>query len=126
MIKIGIEVSCERVCYDLLMHPERYFSIIVLDEQPYLCIRTCDLRGEDMRAHIIDGLAPCQGGLSSVFEDMLKDAVLEITEGGASCDGDEYPLTYSLVSMISKMPDLVEWLVSSFLGQGRSIVLIPC
>ncbi len=125
MIRIGIEVSGRNLRCALLEHPERYFFILLADGRATLCIRTCDSQGENMQAHIIDGLSLNEdGNLYSVFEDSINDAVLELQDWKShSCLGDEYPLSFSLVQMISRMPDLVDWIISSILSDGKNLVI---
>lgn len=124
-IKIGIELSYGRLRSDLLTHPERYFFVLVADGQAFLCIRTCDRQGENMEAHIIDGLAPDKdGNLVSVFEEGIRDAVLELRDRKrSSYEGDEYPISSYLARMICQMADLTDWIVSSILTNGKNLVL---
>jgi len=125
LIKIGIEVSHEKLQHDLIMHPARYFFILVVDGTVYLCIRTCDPNGEDIKSHIVDGLIlDKDGNLVSIFEDSLNDAILEL-EGYKthSCEGDEYPITPCLARIISKVPELTEWIISSLLINGRNLII---
>jgi hypothetical protein len=125
MIRIGIEVSRRNLRCDLLEHPGRYFFILLVDSRATLCIRTCDSQGENIQAHIIDGFSLKEdGNLDSVFEDGINDAVLELQDWKShSCQGDEYPLSSHLVQMISRMPDLVDWIVSSILSNGKNLVI---
>jgi hypothetical protein len=125
LIKIGIEVSHERLQYDLITHPARYFFILAVDGKVFLCIRTCDPMGEDITSHVVDGLIlDRDGNLVSIFEDGLNDAILEL-EGYKthSCEGDEYPITPCLARIISKVPELTEWIISSLLIDGRNLVI---
>jgi len=125
MIRIGIEVSRRNLHCDLLEHPERYFFILQADSRASLCIRTCDSQGENIQAHIIDGFSLTEDGkLYSVFEDAINDAILELHDRmSRSCEGDEYLLSYHLVHMISGMPDLVDWIVSSTLSNEKNLVI---
>lgn len=125
LIKIGFEVSHERLQYDLITHPGRYFFILAVDGKVFLCIRTCDRMGEDITSHVVDGLIlDRDGNLVSIFEDGLNDAILEL-EGYKthSCEGDEYPITPCLARIISKVPELTEWIISSLLIDGRNLVI---
>lgn len=125
LIKIGIEVSHEKLQYDLVMHPDRYFFILAVDGEAFLCVRTCDPMGEDITSHIVDGLIlDRDGNLVSIFEDGLNDAILEL-EGYKthSCEGDEYPITPCLARIISMVPELTEWIISSLLIDGRNLVI---
>ena len=125
MIRIGIEVSRRNLRCDLLEHPERYFFILRADSRASLCIRTCDSQGENIQAHIIDGFSLNEdGNLYSVFEDGINDAILEWHDRKShSSEGEEYPLSSHLVHMISRMPDLVDWIVSSILSNGKNLVI---
>ena len=125
MIRIGIEVSRRNLRCDLLEHPGRYFFILQAGSRASLCIRTCDSQGDNIQEHIIDGLSLNEGGnLYSVFEDGINDAVLELQDWKShSCLGDDYPLSFHLVQMISRMPDLVDWIVSSILSNGKNLVI---
>jgi len=127
MIKIGIEASRDKLRCDLLEHPERYFFILAIDSNASLCIRTCDSRGDDIQAHIIDGLYLSEdGNLYSVFEDGINDALFEMHQWKIhSCPGDEYPLSMHLIRIISQMPDLANWIISSILVNGKNLMLNP-
>ena len=78
-----------------------------------------------MEAHIIDGLAPDKdGNLVSVFEEGIRDAVLELRDQRrASYEGDEYPISSHLARMICQMADLTDWIVSSILTNGKNLVI---
>lgn len=127
MIKIGIEASRNKLLCDLIEHPARYFFILAIDGNASLCIRTCDSEGEDIQAHVIDGLCLKEdGNLHSVFEDGINDAILEMHQWKRhSCQGDEYPISTYLVRIISQMPDLANWIVSSILAKGKNLVIYP-
>ena len=127
MIKIGIEVSSRNLRFDLLEHPDRYFFILVTGSMATLCIRTCDSQGESIEAHVIDGLVlKRDGNLYSIFEDGINDTILELHDWKRhSCDGDEYPISQNLVQIISMMPDLVDWIISSILNKCRNLVIYP-
>jgi hypothetical protein len=123
-IKIGIELSHGKLRCDLLTHPERYFFILVADGQGVLCIRTCNPKGENIEAHIIDGLIPNEEGyLVSVFEEGIRDAIWERDLRMSSCEGDEYPISSRLSWMICQMPDLADWIISSVLTNGKNLVI---
>jgi hypothetical protein len=125
MIRIGIEVSRRNLHCDLLEHPGRYLFILLAEGRASLCIRTCDSQGENIQAHIIDGFSLAENGdLYSVFEDGINDAILELQDWKTgSCEGDEYPLSSHLTGLISMMPDLVNWIVSSILCDGNNLVI---
>ncbi len=124
-IKIGIELSHAKLQCDLLTHPERYFFVLVRVGQAFLCIRTCDPQGENMQVHIVDGLTPDKdGNLVSVFGDSIQDAALELQDQKrSSCEGDEYPISSNLAWKINRMPDLVDWIISSILINGKNLVI---
>jgi hypothetical protein len=131
MIRIGIEVCRINLHSDLLEHPGRYFFILLADSRASLCIRTCDAQGENIQAHIIDGFSlDEEGNLYSVFKDGINDAFLELYDWNIHpFEGDEYPLSSHLMDMISSMPDLVDWIVSSILSEGNNLVIYslnPC
>jgi len=131
MIKIGIEVSSRNLHCDLLDNPGRYFFILESDAWASLCIQTCDTQGEDIRTHMIDCLAPNgKGNLYSIFEDGINDAILERQEWKRqSYRGCNYTVSYAvssqLAQMLSSMPDLMDWIISSILNRGRNLVLYP-
>ena len=125
MIKIGIEVSHEKLQYDLLKNPARYFFIMIVDDLAYLCIRTCDIQGEDIASHAVDGLmADNDGNLVSIFRDELEDTIIEIRNRSlSSCEENEYPISAHLAWLISATPGLIDWILSSIVKDGRNIVL---
>ena len=127
MIKIGIEVSRSNLRCDLIEHPTRYFFILVANGRGNLCIRTCDIQGEDIETHIIDGLALKEdGNLHSILDDGINDSILEFEDRKRrSCYGEEFPLPFYLASMISLMPDLADWIISSILIKRRNLVINP-
>ena len=125
MIKIGIESCPAKLRHDILTHPARYFFILFFDGRFALCIRTCDSQGEDIREHMIDGLSvDSEGNLSSVFEQALQHEAWELV-GHKIHSGkeNEYPISRHLEGLIFRMPDLVDWIVSSLLTGDRNIIL---
>jgi hypothetical protein len=127
LIKIGIECTFERLRCDILANPNRYFFVLLADDQATLCIRTCNSRGEDIRAHIIDGLVPDSGGnLVSVFEGGIKEALIERKHSvKRSCEGYEYSISASLGEKIGNMPGLIDWIMTTVLTEERHILLNP-
>jgi len=125
LIKIGLEVSHEKLQHDLLMHPARYFFIMIVDGLAYLCIRTCDIQGEDIASHAVDGLmADNDGNLVSIFRDELEDSIIEIRNSRiSSLEADEYPISAHLAWLISATPGLIDWILSCIVKDGRNIVL---
>jgi hypothetical protein len=125
LIKIGIEATPGKLRCDLLSHPGRYFFILVKDSRAALCVRSCDFKGEDITMHIIDGLvSDADGNLVSVFEQAVEEAVRELRAGmrGPREEG-RYPISSHLERIISSMPDLIDWTISSALAPGRNILL---
>lgn len=127
MIKIGIECTFERLRCDILTHPERYFFVLLIDDQATLCIRTCNSRGDEIVTHIVDGLLPDpNGNLISAFEEGIENTLIEQRHSvKCSCEGHEYLISTPLEEKISRMPDLIDWLMSSVLTGERHIVLNP-
>ncbi len=127
MIKIGIESTIGKLRSDLLTYPAKYFFILILDNQAALCIRTCDSQGEDMKAHVIDGLVPnSEGKLVSLFEDSIRTSMLEHEYAMVQfANGDEFNITASLEEKISQMPGLINWILSSVLNEDRHIIIRP-
>ena len=127
MIRIGIEVSSRNLHCDLLENPGRYFFILEADGRASLCVQTCDIHGEDIITHIIDCLAlNGEGNLYSIFEDGINDAVLEQQERKSqSFQEDSYAVSPQLVQMLSMMPDLMDWILSSIITHGRNLILYP-
>jgi len=126
MIKIGIESTFDGLRRDILSHPEKYFFILVIDSQAALCIQTCNSQGNELQAHIIDGMVLDQeGNLRSIFKDDIRDALLEqIGPGLQIYEGKDYKVTDSLVKKISENPDLIEWIMQSVLNADRHITII--
>lgn len=125
MIKIGIEATRGKLRCDLLSHPGRYFFILVMDSRAALCIRSCNSQGEDIAIHIIDGLvSDAEGNLVSVFGEALEEAMRKLREGRMGpCNEGRYQISSHLERIISSMPDLIDWTISSGLAPGRNILL---
>ena len=125
MIKIGIESTFVGLRRDILSYPEKYFFILVIDGQAALCIRTCDSQGNELQAHIIDGMVlDSEGSLRSIFEDEIRDALLEqIGPGFQLYEGKEYKIAKTLAKKISETPDLIEWVMRSVLNADRHIII---
>lgn len=125
MIKIGIECTFERLRCDILAHPKVYFFVLLIDGHATLCIRTCNSRGEEITAHIVDGLMPDpNGNLISAFEEEIKDTLMEqMYSVKHSCDGYDYPISSRLEAKISSMPGFIDWIMSSVLTKERHILL---
>lgn len=127
LIKIGIECTFEKLRCELLEHPEWYFFVLLMDEQAALSIRTCNAQGDDIRAHIIDGLVPdSMGNMSSIFEDGIKETLIERKDAETfSLKGREYPIASMLKEEISSMPGLINWIMTTILKDGRHILIYP-
>jgi len=125
LIKIGIEATRGKLRCDLLSHPARYFFLIVRGSRAALCIRSCNSQGEDITMHIIDGLvSDANGNLISVFEEAVEEAVMALNSGNRClCREGRYPISFHLERIISSMPDLIDWTISSALAPGRNILL---
>ncbi|MDD4579448.1 MAG: hypothetical protein PHF80_02100 [Methanothrix sp.] len=78
--------------------------------------------------HIIDGLSLSdEGGLYSVFAYLINDAISKRNEVEEGCNQrDEFPLTPNLVRMISRMPDLVDWILNTIITKKRNLVIYDC
>lgn len=127
MIKIGLRPAETNCAATSLSIQKRYFFILAIDSNASLCIRTCDSRGENIQAHIIEGLYLSEDGdLHSVFEDGINDALFEMHHWKShSCIGDEYPISRHLMHTISQMPDLANWIISSILVNGKNLMINP-
>lgn len=125
MIKIGIECSFEKLRSDLLSNPGRYFFVLLKDGQATLCVRTCNSRGEEIRAHIIDGLVPdSKGSLSSIFEEGIKESLNKQRHFVRQCcEGYEYQISQLLERELKGMPGLIDWLMNTILIEDRNILL---
>jgi hypothetical protein len=70
---MGIESSAMKLHNQLLLHPDRYFFILVIEERAVLCLQTCDCHGNDIEIKEIDGLIlDCAGNLVSIFKRNFK------------------------------------------------------
>lgn len=127
MIKIGIEVSCLKLRYDLLDNPGRYFFVLSNYGRAALCIQTCDFQGDDITTHIIDGFSVNKDGEpNALFDAGVNDSLLSGEEFKRhSSDGDNYPISPYLKEILCQLPDLMDWIISSFLIRGRNLVIHP-
>jgi len=127
MIKIGIEVSRRKLLSDLLDNPGRYFFILSEGDRAALCIQTCNLQGEDIRTHIIDGFALDKNGeLISLFDDGISDSLLKGLNWKRRTHGEkEYPISSNLEHTLCRLPDLMDWIISSLLVRDRNLVIYP-
>jgi len=126
MIKIGLEATRRELKREILSHPSRYFLIRAFEGRAALCMRTCNGCGEDLQDHIIDGLVLMPGGkLISIFEDDLAEAALmELSE---PLDGGDllkyYLLSPALIDKISRLEEMIDWIISSVLVNGRHLLI---
>lgn len=126
MIKIGIEVSRKKLQNELIDNPGRYFFILSEGGRAALCIQTCDFQGEDIKTHIIDGFAlNGKGELSSLFDEGINDSILNGFDGKRSSEGRGYPVSTNLEHILCRLPDLMDWIISSILTRDRNLVIYP-
>jgi len=127
MIKIGIEVSRRKLLSDLLDNPGRYFFILSECGRSALCIQTCNFQGEDIRTHIINGFALDKNGdLISLFDDGISDSILKSYNWERRTPGQrEYPISSHLEHTLCRLPDLMDWIISSILVRDRNLVIYP-
>lgn len=123
LIKIGIESTKCELGNQILMHPDRYFFILVTEGRVILCIQTCDKQGEDIKEHEIDGLKyDPDAGLISVFQEELATAMMERELFIKYLDGDRYPISPVIMKRIRGMPGLIEWIIHAILGEERCLL----
>ena len=129
MIKIGIEASRRNLHCDLLDNPGRYFFILDACGRMALCIQTCDSQGEDITTQMIDCLSlDDDGNLTSIFEDCVNKTIQkpqECRRHSSSGEPNGYPVSSQLAEMLSMMPGLMDWIISSILTNGRNLVIYP-
>jgi hypothetical protein len=127
LIKVGLETAKRDLCDDMLLHPCRYFFILMIENQAALCIRTCDSQGEELQSHVVDGLvADSDGNLASIFEEDISTALKEQKEAKISSDGELLiPISPAIAEKIRLLPGLIDWIISYVLTRGRNIVIYP-
>jgi hypothetical protein len=92
LIRIGIEFKLRR---DIISHPSKYFFILIIDNQTAICIRTCNSHGEDLMAHIVDGMVPDKdGNLVLDFEGGIRAAIME--QAGPGLQIEEFRINNDL------------------------------
>jgi hypothetical protein len=125
LIKIGIETTLDQLKNELLSHPSRYFSLLVVEDKACLCIRTCNSKGDDPKAHILDCLMlDSEGNLVSIFERNLMSSIKKNKDTRRdSPEGEEYDISSELEKNISKEPDMIDWIISSGLLEHRHIII---
>lgn len=126
LIKIGLEATRDELIDQLLMNPEKYFSIIVMKGRAVLCLRTCDRRGEDVQVKALDCLA--HGGdsdLVSIFGDELNLAVIKRDNCLDNLEGGRYPISSSLRRKISEQPGFIDWITRYVLTEDRCLLISP-
>lgn len=126
MIKMGIE-SCEANLHDqLLLHPERYFFILVIEERPALCLQTCDIYGSNLEIKEIDGLMlRPEGNLVSIFQEDLQEAMIKRELYLRYLEGEQYPISQAISKKISEQPGFIDWIMNTVLIRGRCLMLYP-
>jgi hypothetical protein len=124
LIRIGIELTFDKLRRDIVSHPSKYFFILIIDNQAAIC----DSQGEDLRAHIVDGMVPDKdGNLVLVFEGGFRAAIIEQADPGLQIEEEEeFRINSDLEAEISKMPGLIDWIMFSFLNEDRHLLLNPC
>jgi hypothetical protein len=127
LIKVGLEATREDLYKELLAHPCRYFFILVTDNRAALCIRTCNGRGENLQSHVVDGLtADSTENLVSLFEEDLKEVVMDHDRSTILSDGDEmYSISTEIAEKIRVLPGFVDWIISAVLTEDRNIIIYP-
>ena len=64
------------------------------------------------------------GNLVSVFEEGIKEALIERKNSmRRSCEGCEYSITTHLEEIIARMPNLIDWMMTTVLTEDRHILL---
>lgn len=123
MIRIGIESTKCELYNQLLTHPDRYFFILVTASHVILCIQTCDKQGKDIKIHEIEGLEyNPEAGMFSVFQEDLSVAMMKRELFIKYLDDDRYPISPAIREKITRMPGLIEWIISTILGDDRCIL----
>lgn len=126
LIKMGIESSTARLHNQLLLHPERYFFILVIEERPALCLQTCDSSGDGIEIKEIDGLMlRPEGDLVSVFEEDLQEAMMKRELYLRYLEGEQYPISRAIKEKIAKLPGFIDWIIESVPIRGRCLMLYP-
>jgi hypothetical protein len=122
LIRMGVEASAAELYNQLLMHPDRYFFILITGGRAILCIQTCDRQGENPKIKEIDCLSyDSQCGLISIFQEDLREATMKQEIFLKYLDGDRYPISIAIGERITKMPGLIEWIISSVLSEERCL-----
>jgi hypothetical protein len=126
LIKMGIESSASRLHDQLLLHPERYFFISVIEERPALCLQTCDGCGNGIEIKEIDGLMlRPEGDLVSVFQEDLQEAMIKREPYLRYLEGEQYPISQAIKENIAKLPGFIDWVIESVPIKGRCLMLYP-
>jgi len=126
-IRLGIELTAEELQRDLMNHPERYFSIMVVDGRAALCVQTCDSKGENTMDHMIDGcVLDSSGSLKSIFEKELRNAFEEKLDPMDSIDSDHvhYRISPTLIERIREETEFINWLVSRVQTEDRHLYFV--
>lgn len=125
-IKMGIE-SCATMLHDqLLLHPERYFFILVVEERGALCLKTCDICGNNIEIKEIDGLMlDSNGDLVSIFHEELQEALMKRELFLRYIEGEQYPISSAIKKKIMELPCFIDWIIESIPIGGRCLMLYP-
>lgn len=126
LIKMGIESSAAKLHDQLLLHPEMYFFILVIEERPALCLQTCDSSGNGIEIKEMDGLmlSP-EGDLASVFQEDLQEAMIKLELYLRYLEGEQYPISQTIKEKIVKLPGFIDWIIESVAVRGRCLMLYP-
>jgi hypothetical protein len=127
LIKIGLEANGACLRNELLMHPGRYFAILMIDGRAAVCIRTCDGRGEDLQSHVVDGLmTDSDGNLVSIFEKELYESLSKQKISNRSINRQEFcQISPGIANKIRSLPGFVDYIISSILTKDRNIIVSP-
>ncbi len=64
------------------------------------------------------------GNLVSVFEEGIKEALIEQKNAmRRSCEGYDYSISTLLEEIITRMPNLIDWIMTTVLTEDRHILL---
>ncbi|MDD1748337.1 MAG: hypothetical protein LUO89_00510 [Methanothrix sp.] len=126
MIKMGIESSATKLHDQLLLHPERYFFILVMEERGALCLKTCSACGNDIEIKEIDGLIlDDNGNLISIFHEELQEVLMKRESFLRYLEGEQYPISSAIRKKIKELPGFIDWIMASVPIRGRCLMLYP-
>jgi hypothetical protein len=123
---MGIESSAMKLHNQLLLHPDRYFFILVIEERAVLCLQTCDCHGNDIEIKEIDGLIlDCAGNLVSIFQEELQEMMMKRELFLRYLEGEQYPISPAIKKKIMELPGFIDWIMVSVPIRGRCLMLYP-